>query len=123
VSQEQASDRLASLTDASTRCHRSRPRALEAEIASHQHLSLATVKAHAARLLAKLDVDNQVQIALLVKRPSQDAPNERGRCAVSRTSLDECLRAGRATSLATVTVPFEAPVRTAARLGSVVTRN
>jgi hypothetical protein len=46
-----------------------------------------------------------------------------GCCVRKGTSLDECLRAGRATSLATVTVPFDAPVRTHARMGSVVTRN
>jgi len=38
-----------------------------AEIAAALHLSVPTVKAHVSRLLDKLDVDNRVQIALLVK--------------------------------------------------------
>jgi DNA-binding NarL/FixJ family response regulator len=38
-----------------------------AEIATELHMSVATVKAHVSRLLAKLDVDNRVQIALLVQ--------------------------------------------------------
>jgi DNA-binding NarL/FixJ family response regulator len=38
-----------------------------AEIAAELHMSVATVKAHVSRLLAKLDVDNRVQIALLVQ--------------------------------------------------------
>ena len=38
-----------------------------AEIATALHLSVATVKAHVSRLLAKLDVDNRVQIALLLQ--------------------------------------------------------
>jgi DNA-binding NarL/FixJ family response regulator len=37
-----------------------------AQIAADLHMSLATVKAHVSRLLAKLDLDNRVQIALLV---------------------------------------------------------
>jgi DNA-binding NarL/FixJ family response regulator len=37
-----------------------------AEIARELHMSVATVKAHVSRLLAKLAVDNRVQIALLV---------------------------------------------------------
>ena len=41
-----------------------------AEIAAALHLSVATVKAHVSRLLDKLDVDNRVQIALLVKDAS-----------------------------------------------------
>jgi DNA-binding NarL/FixJ family response regulator len=36
-----------------------------ADIAARLHLSLATVKAHVSRLLAKLDAENRVQIALL----------------------------------------------------------
>jgi DNA-binding NarL/FixJ family response regulator len=38
-----------------------------AEIAAALHMSVATVKAHVSRLLAKLEVDNRVQIALLVQ--------------------------------------------------------
>jgi DNA-binding NarL/FixJ family response regulator len=38
-----------------------------AEIAAELFMSVATVKAHVSRLLAKLDVDNRVQIALLVQ--------------------------------------------------------
>lgn len=37
-----------------------------AEIGAELHLSLTTVKTHVSRLLAKLDVGNRVQIALLV---------------------------------------------------------
>ncbi len=44
-----------------------------AEIAAELHLSVATVKAHVSRLLDKLDVDNRVQIALLV-RDAADQP-------------------------------------------------
>jgi DNA-binding NarL/FixJ family response regulator len=38
-----------------------------AEIAAELHMSVATVKAHVSRLLAKLELDNRVQIALLVQ--------------------------------------------------------
>lgn len=38
-----------------------------ADIAATLHMSLATVKAHVSRLLAKLDAGNRVQIALLVQ--------------------------------------------------------
>ena len=41
--------------------------ASNAEIAAELHMSVATVKAHVSKLLAKLDVDNRVQIALLVQ--------------------------------------------------------
>ncbi len=37
-----------------------------ADIAAELHLCVATVKAHVSRLLAKLEVSNRVQIALLV---------------------------------------------------------
>jgi DNA-binding NarL/FixJ family response regulator len=37
-----------------------------ADIATELHMSVATAKAHVSRLLAKLEVDNRVQIALLV---------------------------------------------------------
>jgi DNA-binding NarL/FixJ family response regulator len=38
-----------------------------ADIAAELHMSVATVKAHVSRLLAKLEVDNRVQVALLVQ--------------------------------------------------------
>jgi DNA-binding NarL/FixJ family response regulator len=41
--------------------------ASNADIAAELHMSVATVKAHVSRLLAKLDVENRVQIALLVQ--------------------------------------------------------
>jgi DNA-binding NarL/FixJ family response regulator len=44
-----------------------------AEIAAELHMSVATVKAHVSRLLAKLEVENRIQIALLV----QDATGAR----------------------------------------------
>ena len=37
-----------------------------AEISAELYLSVPTVKAHVSRLLAKLDADNRVQIALTV---------------------------------------------------------
>jgi len=41
--------------------------ASNAEIAGELHMSVATVKAHVSRLLAKLGVENRVQVALLVQ--------------------------------------------------------
>jgi DNA-binding NarL/FixJ family response regulator len=41
--------------------------ASNADIGTELHMSVATVKAHVSRLLAKLSVDNRVQIALLVQ--------------------------------------------------------
>jgi DNA-binding NarL/FixJ family response regulator len=65
---ERARQRLAGLTD------REREVALavgagraNAEIAAQLHMSVATVKAHVSQLLAKLEVENRVQIALLVQ--------------------------------------------------------
>jgi DNA-binding NarL/FixJ family response regulator len=40
--------------------------ASNADIAAELHMSVATVKAHVSRLLAKLALDNRVQLALLV---------------------------------------------------------
>ena len=48
-----------------------------AEIAAALHLSVPTVKAHVSRLLDKLDVDNRVQIALLVKDASGHQGSDR----------------------------------------------
>jgi DNA-binding NarL/FixJ family response regulator len=69
---EHAVEHLARLTD------RERDVALaigrgssNAEIGVELHLSVATVKAHVSRLLAKLDVDNRVQIALLVQEATR----------------------------------------------------
>jgi DNA-binding NarL/FixJ family response regulator len=42
-----------------------------AEIAAQLHMSVATVKAHVSQLLAKLEVDNRVQVALLVQDASR----------------------------------------------------
>jgi DNA-binding NarL/FixJ family response regulator len=42
-----------------------------AEIAAELYMSVATVKAHVSKLLAKLDLDNRVQIALLVQDASR----------------------------------------------------
>ena len=65
---ERARDRLATLTA------REREVALavgagraNAEIAAELHMSVATVKAHVSRLLAKLGAENRIQIALLVQ--------------------------------------------------------
>ncbi len=65
---EQARERLATLT---AREHEvalavGAGRA-NAEIAAELHMSVATVKAHVSRLLAKLEVENRIQIALLVQ--------------------------------------------------------
>jgi DNA-binding NarL/FixJ family response regulator len=64
----QARERLAELTE------REREVALavgrgqsNATIAQELHMSVATVKAHVSRLLAKLGLENRVQIALLVQ--------------------------------------------------------
>ena len=38
-----------------------------ADIAAELHMSVATVKAHVSRLLAKLGAENRVQIALIVQ--------------------------------------------------------
>ena len=46
-----------------------------AEIAARQHLGLTTVKSHASAILAKLDLNNRVQVALLVHDAGLDQPN------------------------------------------------
>jgi DNA-binding NarL/FixJ family response regulator len=43
-----------------------------ADIAVELHMSVATVKAHVSKLLAKLELDNRVQIALLVQDAARD---------------------------------------------------
>jgi DNA-binding NarL/FixJ family response regulator len=43
-----------------------------ADIAAELHMSVATVKAHVSKLLAKLGVDNRVQIALLVQEAARE---------------------------------------------------
>ena len=72
---DQAQRRLAALTG------REREVALaigqgcsNAQIAGQLHVSVATVKAHVSRLLAKLDLDNRVQIALLAQEASAGPP-------------------------------------------------
>jgi DNA-binding NarL/FixJ family response regulator len=45
-----------------------------ADIAAQLHMSLATVKAHVSRLLAKLGAANRVQIALLVQDATASQP-------------------------------------------------
>jgi DNA-binding NarL/FixJ family response regulator len=46
----------------------------DADIAAQLHMSLATVKAHVSRLLAKLGAENRVQIALLVHDAATSGP-------------------------------------------------
>jgi DNA-binding NarL/FixJ family response regulator len=68
---ERRADARARLADLSPReldvAHAIGRGASNAEIASELHISLGTVKSHASQLLAKLDVDNRVQVALLVQ--------------------------------------------------------
>ena len=65
---EQARQRLASLTPREYQVATSVGKgSSNADIAGQLHMSPATVKAHVSRLLAKLGVDNRVQIALLVQ--------------------------------------------------------
>jgi DNA-binding NarL/FixJ family response regulator len=72
---DQARERLAALTarerDVALAVGAGRP---NAEIAAALHLSVATVKAHVSRLLAKLEVDNRIQIALLVQEATRTLP-------------------------------------------------
>ena len=68
---DQARDRMATLSPREHDVALAVGRGLaNAEIAAALHLSVPTVKAHVSRLLDKLDVDNRVQIALLVKDAS-----------------------------------------------------
>ena len=75
--QEQARRQLASLTPrehqvAAAIAH-GHP---NADIAAQLHMSLATVKAHVSRLLAKLGAENRVQIALLVQDAAASRPHD-----------------------------------------------
>ena len=75
--QEQARRQLASLTPrehqvAAAIAH-GHP---NADIAAQLHMSLATVKAHVSRLLAKLGAGNRVQIALLVQDAAASRPHD-----------------------------------------------
>lgn len=71
-----ARDALAELTDRELEVARAvADGRSNAEIAESLHMSVATVKAHISRTLAKLGLDNRVQIALTVHDASQgDAP-------------------------------------------------
>ncbi len=75
--QDQARRRLASLTP---REHQVAAAIAQghsnADIAAHLHMSLATVKAHVSRLLAKLGAENRVQIALLVHDAATSRPHD-----------------------------------------------
>jgi DNA-binding NarL/FixJ family response regulator len=65
--QQQARRRLASLTPREDQVAAAIAQGhSNADIAAQLHMSLATVKAHVSRLLAKLGAENRVQIALLV---------------------------------------------------------
>jgi DNA-binding NarL/FixJ family response regulator len=65
--QARARERLAELTEREREVALALGRGYaNAEIARELHMSVATVKAHVSRLLAKLELDNRVQIALLV---------------------------------------------------------
>ena len=73
--QQQARRRLASLTP---REHQVAAAIAQghsnADIAAQLRMSLATVKAHVSRLLAKLGAANRVQIALLVQDATASRP-------------------------------------------------
>lgn len=75
---QQARERLASLTarelEVATAVGEGQS---NAEIASQLYMSLATAKAHVSRLLAKLDVENRVQVALLVQAAAAQQPPAR----------------------------------------------
>jgi DNA-binding NarL/FixJ family response regulator len=74
--QEQARRRLSSLTPRERQVADAVAQGQSnADIAARLHMSLATVKAHVSRLLAKLDAENRVQIALFI----QDATTSQAR--------------------------------------------
>jgi len=65
---EEARERLATLSDREHEVALAVGRGCaNADIAAELHMSVATVKAHVSRLLAKLELANRVQIALLVQ--------------------------------------------------------
>jgi DNA-binding NarL/FixJ family response regulator len=65
---EEARERLATLTEREAEVAAAVGRgSSNADIAAELHMSVATVKAHVSRLLAKLALGNRVQIALLVQ--------------------------------------------------------
>jgi DNA-binding NarL/FixJ family response regulator len=72
---QEARERLASLTarehEVATAVGQGQS---NAEIAGQLHMSLATAKAHVSRLLAKLDAENRVQVALLVQAAAAPQP-------------------------------------------------
>ncbi len=75
AAREQAGQRLGALTSREHDVALSIAQGLSnAQIARQLHVSVATVKAHVSRLLAKLDLDNRVQIALLVHNASAAPP-------------------------------------------------
>jgi DNA-binding NarL/FixJ family response regulator len=64
---ERARERLTRLTDRELEVARALGQGMtNAELAALLYMSTATVKAHVSRLLAKLELDNRVQVALLV---------------------------------------------------------
>ena len=75
--QEQARRRLASLSPREQQVAAAIARGQSnADIAAQLHMSLATVKAHVSRLLAKLGAGNRVQIALLIQDASISRPGD-----------------------------------------------
>jgi DNA-binding NarL/FixJ family response regulator len=74
--QEQARQRLGSLSPREQQVASAIARGQSnAEIAAQLHMSLATVKAHVSRLLAKLGAGNRVQIALLIQASAISYPS------------------------------------------------
>lgn len=68
LSRETARKQLSALTERELETARAIADGLgNPEIAQRLHISIATVKAHTGNLLAKLEVENRVQIALLVR--------------------------------------------------------
>ena len=69
---EEARQRLDALTEREREvAHAVGAGRANAEIADELYMSVATVKAHVSRLLAKLGVDNRVQLALLVQEAAR----------------------------------------------------
>jgi DNA-binding NarL/FixJ family response regulator len=73
---EDARHRLAALSDREQEVARALGQGLtNAELAAKLYMSTATIKAYVSRLLAKLDLDNRVQVALLVHDAELDPPS------------------------------------------------